>query len=71
MYSICLFIYLSIKLACLPVPVDIESDFKDQLKDLVPYLLSQRHLVMKEISENRVVGQDLIEYFRVRSAYPL
>ncbi|XP_067938865.1 atlastin-like [Watersipora subatra] len=44
---------------------DIESEFKEQLKDMVPYLLSRRHLVVKEISGNPVTGQDLIEYFKV------
>ncbi|KAL5008598.1 hypothetical protein ScPMuIL_014179 [Solemya velum] len=43
---------------------DIEPDFKEQLKILVPLLLSEDNLVVKEINGCQVTCQELVEYFK-------
>lgn len=43
---------------------EIESDFKKQLKNLVPRLLSPGELVLKETNGQKVTGRELLEYFR-------
>ena len=43
---------------------DIEPDFKDQLKELVPFLLSPENLVVKEIGGNRIRAKELLHYFQ-------
>lgn len=58
---------LSTHVIGLHVP-DIEGDFKAHLRQLVPLLLNQENLVVKEISGNTVKGSDLVEYFRVGNA---
>ncbi|GAB6021766.1 hypothetical protein CHUAL_004344 [Chamberlinius hualienensis] len=44
--------------------IDIESDFKKQLKDLVPLLLAPENLVVKEINGNKISSRELLEYFK-------
>ncbi|KAG1685705.1 Atlastin-2 [Nymphon striatum] len=43
---------------------DIEEDFKEQLKVLVPSLLSQKNLIVKEINGHRIKARELMEYFK-------
>lgn len=45
--------------------VDIELDFKTELRFLVPHLLSPKHVVVKEINGQEVTCQELVEYFKV------
>ncbi|KAF6026044.1 atl [Bugula neritina] len=44
---------------------DVEVLFKEHLAQLVPQLLNQENLIIKEISGNKVTAQDLVEYFKV------
>ena len=44
---------------------DIEQDFKDKLKELVPALLADENLIVKEINGCQVTCRDLVEYFKV------
>ncbi|XP_043913612.1 atlastin-2 isoform X3 [Protopterus annectens] len=43
---------------------DIDSDFKKELLNLVPLLLSPKNLVEKEIGGSKVTCRDLVEYFK-------
>ncbi|XP_069091196.1 atlastin-2 isoform X2 [Pleurodeles waltl] len=43
---------------------DIDDDFKKELENLVPLLLSPENLVEKEISGSKVTCRDLVEYFK-------
>lgn len=43
---------------------EIESEFKNQLKALVPILLAPENLVVKEINGNKLTCRDLLEYFK-------
>ncbi|XP_069463914.1 atlastin-2 isoform X1 [Ambystoma mexicanum] len=43
---------------------DIDLDFKRELENLVPLLLSPQNLVEKEISGTKVTCRDLVEYFK-------
>lgn len=43
---------------------DIEVDFKDKLKELVPALLGRDNLIVKEINGCQVTCRDLVEYFK-------
>ncbi|XP_036787490.2 atlastin-2 isoform X2 [Manis pentadactyla] len=43
---------------------DIDEDFKRELQNLVPLLLSPENLVEKEISGSKVTCRDLVEYFK-------
>jgi len=44
---------------------EIETEFKKQLKVMVPRLLSPDGLVLKEVNGRRITGRELMEYFRV------
>ncbi|KAG8504777.1 Atlastin-2 [Galemys pyrenaicus] len=44
---------------------DIDEDFKQELRNLVPLLLAPENLVEKEISGSKVTCRDLVEYFKV------
>ena len=44
---------------------DIEMDFKEQLRLLVPNLLAPENLVVKQIHGNKITGKELVEYFKV------
>lgn len=44
--------------------IDIEPDFKEQLKLLVPLLLSPENLVVKQIGGNRIRAKELLHYFQ-------
>ena len=44
--------------------IDIEPDFKEQLKILVPLLLSPENLVVKQIGGNRIRAKELLHYFQ-------
>lgn len=43
---------------------DIEPEFKEQLKVLVPLLLSPENLVTKQIGGNRIKAKELLHYFQ-------
>ncbi|KAL1110097.1 hypothetical protein AAG570_008174 [Ranatra chinensis] len=43
---------------------EIESDFKECLKRLVPMLLAPENLIVKEISGQRVKAKELLQYFK-------
>lgn len=45
--------------------LDIDEDFKNELRNLVPLLLAPENLVEKEISGSKVTCRDLVEYFKV------
>lgn len=45
--------------------LDIDEDFKKELRNLVPLLLAPENLVEKEISGSKVTCRDLVEYFKV------
>jgi len=47
---------------------EIEPDFKEQLKSLIPQLLSAENLVVKEIGGNKIRAGDLVNYFRAYMA---
>lgn len=44
---------------------DIDEDFKNELRNLIPLLLAPENLVEKEISGSKVTCRDLVEYFKV------
>ncbi|XP_011791422.1 PREDICTED: atlastin-2 [Colobus angolensis palliatus] len=44
--------------------LDIDEDFKRELRNLVPLLLAPENLVEKEISGSKVTCRDLVEYFK-------
>ena len=44
---------------------DIETDFKIQLRKLVPLLLDPKNLIVKEIHGSKVTCKELVEYFKV------
>lgn len=43
---------------------DIESDFKNNLKNLVPLVLSPENLTAKEIAGQKIKAKDLLQYFK-------
>ena len=45
--------------------LDIEADFRDNLKVLVPALLASENLRIKQIHGSNVTGRSLLEYFKV------
>lgn len=45
--------------------VDIDDEFKRELVNLVPLLLSPENLVEKEIGGSKVTCRDLLQYFKV------
>uniref|UniRef100_A0A8C9SCB1 Atlastin GTPase 2 n=1 Tax=Scleropages formosus TaxID=113540 RepID=A0A8C9SCB1_SCLFO len=48
---------------------DIDDDFKKELENLVPLLLSPEKLVVKEIGGSKVTCRDLVEYFKVEISW--
>lgn len=49
---------------------DIDEDFKKELVNLVPKLLSPENLVEKEIGGVKITCRDLLHYFKVSSYHP-
>ena len=45
--------------------IDIDGEFKTELVNLVPTLLSPDNLVEKEIGGSKVTCRDLVQYFKV------
>ncbi|ELT99524.1 hypothetical protein CAPTEDRAFT_108499, partial [Capitella teleta] len=43
---------------------DIEEEFRKQLMDLVPLLLSPQNMVVKEIHGDKITGKVMVEYFK-------
>ncbi|XP_045460885.1 atlastin isoform X1 [Harmonia axyridis] len=43
---------------------DIDSEFKDNLKILVPMILAPENLVVKQINGQKVKARDLVQYFK-------
>ncbi|XP_077493831.1 atlastin-1-like isoform X1 [Amblyomma americanum] len=44
---------------------DMDMEFKEKLKELVPWLLAPENLVVKKINGNKMTCQELMNYFRV------
>lgn len=49
--------------------LDIDQEFKEQLVQLVPTLLSAENLVEKEIGGAKVTCRDLLQYFKVAQVF--
>lgn len=49
-----------------PPHPEIDSDFLNNLKVLVPWLLSPQNIDMKEINGSKITCRGLLEYFKVR-----
>jgi atlastin len=47
---------------------DIEQDFRNQLAELVPLVLSPKNLVVKRIGGNKVKAKELLHYFKAYTA---
>lgn len=45
--------------------IDIDEEFKTQLRNLTPSVLSSEHLVAKSINGGEVTCRGLLEYFKV------
>lgn len=43
---------------------DIETDFIENLKVLIPLLLAPENLIVKEIGGQRVKAKELVQYFK-------
>lgn len=53
--------------ACPPPPLpEIDGDFLNNLKVLVPWLLSPQNIDVKEINGSKITCRGLLEYFKVR-----
>lgn len=48
--------------------VDIETDFRAQLAELVPLVLHPKNLVVKRIGGNEVKAKELLHYFKAYTA---
>ncbi|GFX08776.1 atlastin-1 [Trichonephila clavipes] len=44
---------------------DIADNFRENLKVLVPYLLSSENLILKEVNGKKVTCKEMLEYFKV------
>lgn len=61
-----------ILILCVPPPCpEIDGDFLNNLKVLVPWLLSPRNIDMKEINGSKITCRGLLEYFKVRGEIKL
>lgn len=49
--------------------LEIEDEFKEQLRKLTPSVLSSENLVVKSINGGEVTCRGLLEYFKVRENY--
>lgn len=49
--------------------LEIEDEFKEQLRKLTPSVLSSENLVVKSINGGKVTCRGLLEYFKVRGNY--
>lgn len=49
-----------------PPRPEIDGDFLNNLKVLVPWLLSPRNIDVKEINGSKITCRGLLEYFKVR-----
>lgn len=47
------------------IPTDIDTKFKQQLKDLAPLLLSPKNLVVKRLGDTPAIGRTLLQCFIV------
>lgn len=52
--------------AASPPRPEIDGDFSNNLKVLVPWLLSPRNIDVKEINGSEITCRGLVEYFKVR-----
>lgn len=59
------FKYAVIFTTCAQCVSDIDEDFKKQLVNLVPTLLSPENLVEKEIGGVKITCRELLHYFKV------
>lgn len=50
-----------------PPRLEIDGDFLNNLKVLVPWLLSPRNIDVKEINGSKITCRGLVEYFKVRT----
>lgn len=55
--------------SCSPLPrrLEIDGDFLNNLKILVPWLLSPGNIDVKEINGSKITCRGLVEYFKVRA----
>ena len=56
--------YLIFLLSCSPA-ADIDTKFKQQLKELAPLLLSPKNLVVKRLGDTPAIGRTLLQCFIV------
>lgn len=54
---------------CCPLCLEIDGEFINNLKVLVPWLLSPRNIDVKEINGSKITCRGLLEYFKVRSKH--
>lgn len=54
-----------------PPRPEIDGDFLNNLKVLVPWLLSPRNIDVKEINGSKITCRGLLEYFKVRGEIKL
>lgn len=45
--------------------IDIEPEFQQQLRIMIPRILDSSNLAMKEINGHKVTCRELVEYFKV------
>jgi hypothetical protein len=54
-----------LKFLIFPSPADIDSKFKQELKELAPLLLSPKNLVVKRLGDTPAIGRTLLQCFIV------
>lgn len=59
----------SFSLLLASIPSDIDTKFKEQLKNLAPLLLSPEKLVVKRLGDTPAIGRTLLQCFIVSSHY--
>lgn len=61
--------YRILILCVFPPRPEIDGDFLNNLKVLVPWLLSPRNIDVKEINGSKITCRGLLEYFKVRGMF--
>lgn len=47
--------------------VDVQPEFQQQLRTLIPRLLDSSNLIVKDINGDKITCRQLLEYFKVRA----